>query len=61
MFLISDEVLQAVGDYLIKRPYNEVSNLINALHTVQRYEANKPATEPEQAVENESDKEYKGE
>lgn len=57
MFLISEQVLQAVGDYLVKRPYNEVSNLINALHTVQRYESK---AEPEESVENKPTKLDKG-
>lgn len=38
MYLVPEEILQAVFNYLATKPYNEVANLISALQSAQKQE-----------------------
>ena len=43
---ISNNLVQALGDYLIQRPYREVAGLINALQVEVQASANFPGNVP---------------
>ena len=45
--MISKELLQAIVDYLVRKPYNEVFQLIGAIQNETR-KANEPEEEPDE-------------
>lgn len=48
-YIITQEIVNAIIQYLASKPYSEVADGINALSNLQRYEESEVVEEPEKA------------